>query len=474
MVGHQWLPWINNPSPGTNAMTPAKQEREISPDCPHTKKPAMGHQLGTVVGLSTLCFVLLVACIALAILYNHESDNKPEWNNLLFDYQNISDHYLTVAKANNELKRDNQNLKEHNSWLDEQTRLLNRSFAKLTSMNRALTLEGTQLQQQIANLTSTNLQLSLDHDQLVQYSSEQEEKKLNMSQSISDLINSQTQLEEERQRLSETNTFLREELFQVKENNRELLELNNKLQGEIQSLDEKIEADAFLRDDCEKASKDNTQLQETVAELQQQKQNLSALLGQERRDAAERERSRREEMDLMLVDMRSMNEAYHSLDRYCPVVNQKTNERICKKCHDSWKLFQTKCYYFSSRTLAWRSSRAWCQTQGGDLLIINSQQEQTFIFGTSQAMEQASTRVWIGMTDAEMEGEWHWVDGSPVTSDQQYWLSGAGRATEPDDWKLDNPLGEDCGHIDSSESELTSWMDGSCDVPYRWICEKNV
>uniref|UniRef100_A0A668AE02 C-type lectin domain-containing protein n=1 Tax=Myripristis murdjan TaxID=586833 RepID=A0A668AE02_9TELE len=53
-----------------------------------------------------------------------------------------------------------------------------------------------------------------------------------------------------------------------------------------------------------------------------------------------------------------------------------STERICKKCHDSWTLFQTKCYYFSSRMLTWRSSRAWCKTQGGDLAIIDNKQEQ--------------------------------------------------------------------------------------------------
>uniref|UniRef100_A0A3B4TPA2 C-type lectin domain-containing protein n=1 Tax=Seriola dumerili TaxID=41447 RepID=A0A3B4TPA2_SERDU len=137
------------------------------------------------------------------------------------------------------------------------------------------------------------------------------------------------------------------------------------------------------------------------------------------------------------------------------------------------KLLETKCYYFSSRMLSWSSSRAWCRTQGGDLLIINSEQEQNFIFDTSRALEQSITRLWIGMTDAEEEDDWRWVDGSKVNSDV-YWLSRPGMATEPDDWKLDDPLGEDCGHVDTSENALKSWMDGSCKKPYRWICEKNI
>ncbi|XP_031699610.1 C-type lectin domain family 4 member E-like [Anarrhichthys ocellatus] len=178
-------------------------------------------------------------------------------------------------------------------------------------------------------------------------------------------------------------------------------------------------------------------------------------------------------MDRKMADIDSIKEAFRSLDLYCPVVNPKTKARICRKCPDSWRLFENKCYFFSSRKLSWSSSRAWCQTQGGDLLIINSEPEQSFVFESSQA-PQTSSRLWIGLTDAEEEGEWRWVDGSPLTSDVQYWLSRPGLGTEPDNWKLDNPLGEDCGHMDASENALKSWMDGSCEIPYRWICEKNV
>ncbi|GAA6229182.1 CD209 antigen-like protein A [Lates japonicus] len=286
-----------------------------------------------------------------------------------------------------------------------------------------------------------------------------------MSQTIEHLVSSNTQLQEEKRRLSEMSGLLRDELFQVRGKNLELVEINNKFQGEIRNLSGKI--GAFSKDDFEK-------LQEEITQLQEQNQNLSMMLVKERQEAAEQQRSRTREMDQMMADIHSVNETYQSVDLYCPVVNQKTKERICKKCHDSWRLFEAKCYYFSSRMLTWSSSRAWCRTQGGDLLIINSEQEQSFIFDTSQALERSSTRLWIGMTDAEEEGDWRWVDGSKVTSDVQYWLNRPGMGTEPDDWKVEDPVGEDCGHIDTSENTLVSWMDGSCKIPYRWICEKNV
>ncbi|KAM6963927.1 C-type lectin domain family 4 member E-like [Tautogolabrus adspersus] len=286
-----------------------------------------------------------------------------------------------------------------------------------------------------------------------------------MSETIRYLDASLNQREEEKQQVSEMVDLLRDELIQVREKNHELVEINNKLQREVKNLSESLAA--LVSDDCEEH---NTQLQKRVTELQEQKQNLSSVLMKERQEAAEREESTRNEMN----QTAAMQEAYHSLDLYCPVVNHKTKERNCKRCPDSWRLFENKCYYFSSRTLTWGSSRAWCQTQGGDLLVIDSEPEQIFIFESSRALQQSGSRLWIGMTDAEVEGEWSWVDGSSVTSNRQYWLSRPGIGTEPDDWKQDDPLGEDCGHIDTSENTLTSWMDGSCKNPYGWICEKDV
>ncbi|XP_036938240.1 asialoglycoprotein receptor 1-like isoform X2 [Acanthopagrus latus] len=425
MVGHRWLPWNNNPTSGSITVTSAKQDQEV---------------------------------------YNNKSDSRPEWKSLLFDYQNVSESYVSLSKANSVLRGDNQVLKEQSAWLDEQARLLNRTSAKLMSVNLALSLESTDLMEQIVNLTSTNLQLTQEHARLVRLTSEQEEEKMNTSRTIEHLVESNQLQEQEGQRLSQINVLLREELLQLRDKNEELLEINDRFQGEIKNQSEQI---AALLDDCEEASRRNTELQERLTELQEENQNLSSTLMKERQEAAEREDDRRNETERMEAN-------YRSLDLHCPVVNHKTKERICTKCPDSWRLFENKCYYVSSRKLTWSSSRSWCQTQGGDLLVIDSQPEQDFIFESSQASGQSDTRLWIGLTDAEEEGEWFWVDGSSVTTGVQFWLSRPGVGTEPDDWKLDDPLGEDCGHMDTSEDPLQSWMDGSCKTPYRWICEKNL
>lgn len=253
---------------------------------------------------------------------NNESDRRPAWKNLLFNYQNISESCLALTKANSDLRGENERLRQRSTWLDAQNKLLNRTSAQLMSVNLALSLESTELTEQIVNLTSTNLELAQEHQSLVQHRSEQEEEKLNMSQTIKHLVDTGTRQEEEARRLSELNGLLRDELFQLREKNEELLENNHKFDGEIKNLSEQVRA--LLIDDCDEAKKHNMQLQERVTKLQERSQNLSSTLTKERQEAAEREESRRNEMDRVVADMRSVKEAFHSLDLYCPVLHHQT------------------------------------------------------------------------------------------------------------------------------------------------------
>lgn len=53
----------------------------------------------------------------------------------------------------------------------------------------------------------------------------------------------------------------------------------------------------------------------------------------------------------------------------------------CNKCQPGWVLLKSTCYYFSSQNKSdlrrnWFESRGNCVSQGGDLLVIDSAEEQ--------------------------------------------------------------------------------------------------
>uniref|UniRef100_A0A8C6MBW9 C-type lectin domain-containing protein n=1 Tax=Nothobranchius furzeri TaxID=105023 RepID=A0A8C6MBW9_NOTFU len=77
---------------------------------------------------------------------------------------------------------------------------------------------------------------------------------------------------------------------------------------------------------------------------------------------------------------------------------------------------------------------------------------------------------WIGLTDSEVEGNWTWVDGSPLNSrsDGCFWLEG-----QPDNSKARSASGEDCVTILTRGAEdLNIWNDDVCILAYKSICEK--
>ncbi|XP_062372861.1 C-type lectin domain family 4 member K-like isoform X2 [Sardina pilchardus] len=130
-------------------------------------------------------------------------------------------------------------------------------------------------------------------------------------------------------------------------------------------------------------------------------------------------------------------------------------------CAIGWRNFTEKCYFFSTENETWIKSRDTCQARGGHLVIIDSDKERTFLKDTAPG--NSKTFYWIGLTDAEKEGTWRWVDNKVLAG--RHWTS-----DEPDNWTDDNkrPEGEDCARANAKEG---LWMDAFCDGKLQYICE---
>ncbi|MDA0833414.1 MAG: SUMF1/EgtB/PvdO family nonheme iron enzyme [Planctomycetota bacterium] len=75
-------------------------------------------------------------------------------------------------------------------------------------------------------------------------------------------------------------------------------------------------------------------------------------------------------------------------------------------------------YKFFSEVLTWREAKARCEEMGGHLATIESDAENNLVADLAENSipnRNAMDGVWIGATDEHKEGEWKWIDGSPLS-----------------------------------------------------------
>uniref|UniRef100_A0A287D5S7 CD209 antigen-like protein E n=1 Tax=Ictidomys tridecemlineatus TaxID=43179 RepID=A0A287D5S7_ICTTR len=125
---------------------------------------------------------------------------------------------------------------------------------------------------------------------------------------------------------------------------------------------------------------------------------------------------------------------------------------LCRPCPWGWEAFQGNCYFFSRTLGTWENSVSSCQDMGAHLVIINNGAEQRFLRYWDIRKSQ---RTWIGLSDHNNEGSWHWVDNTPLQL--SYWKEG-----EPN-----NAGNEDC-----VELFVEDWNDNKCTAQNFWICER--
>ncbi|XP_019209903.1 CD209 antigen-like protein A isoform X1 [Oreochromis niloticus] len=138
---------------------------------------------------------------------------------------------------------------------------------------------------------------------------------------------------------------------------------------------------------------------------------------------------------------------------------EKTNEleRLQEKtCLTGWTIFSGSCYFPSVRSGIWGEARQDCRDKGADLVVIKNSEEQNFLATI------INDNTWIGLTDHGTEGQWKWVDGTPLTLAN--WAK-----NEPNNGGSRHGE-EDCVHIRAADQR--TWNDISCTAAMKWICKK--
>jgi hypothetical protein len=108
-------------------------------------------------------------------------------------------------------------------------------------------------------------------------------------------------------------------------------------------------------------------------------------------------------------------------------------------------------YLACTEALSWADADAYCNGQGGHLVVIGGQQEQLLMLNVTTAFPS-----WIGLSDEATEDTFAWVDGSPFAYEN--WLDG-----EPDD--TDHT--QNCVAMTGT----LRWSDLPCEGQSPFVCE---
>ena len=95
--------------------------------------------------------------------------------------------------------------------------------------------------------------------------------------------------------------------------------------------------------------------------------------------------------------------------------------------------FQGHEYKLYNKALPWREAYKFCEQQGGHLVTINSEEEQTFMYNV---IKNKSTRsyTWLGATDWYEEGNWKWITGKGIV--YRNWADGEPNNNNDEDFMV--------------------------------------
>ena len=135
-------------------------------------------------------------------------------------------------------------------------------------------------------------------------------------------------------------------------------------------------------------------------------------------------------------------------------------------CPSGWEDFDDYCYLVSSSFKSWSEALTYCRSLGGELVKINSQEENEFVLNLVRDKAASVKQVWIGMSWDSNGQDFFWSDGSIPVYDN--WATG-----EPNGFSL-----EPCTQMYTARANSVnlpkrasgSWNDISCSADSKYPC----
>ena len=111
--------------------------------------------------------------------------------------------------------------------------------------------------------------------------------------------------------------------------------------------------------------------------------------------------------------------------------------------------YEGHTYELVTEMMYWEDAKVYAESEGGYLVVITSAGENNFVCSLARQVQGSyNNNIWIGLTDANTEGSFTWVNGEAFSYSN--WLPG-----QPD--SMDS--GEDYVQLLSSSSYNCEWND---------------
>ncbi|XP_037702273.1 C-type lectin domain family 4 member D isoform X2 [Choloepus didactylus] len=125
-------------------------------------------------------------------------------------------------------------------------------------------------------------------------------------------------------------------------------------------------------------------------------------------------------------------------------------------CPVDWNAYQSHCYFPFHDNKTWAESERNCTGIGAHLATISTEAEQNFIV---QLLDRRFS-YFLGLTDQNSEGQWHWVDQTPFNPHMVFWHKG-----EPNNHQQENCV------VLVNKQDKWAWNDFPCNFETSRICK---
>ncbi|KAL6110591.1 uncharacterized protein ACO6RY_19642 [Pungitius sinensis] len=413
--------------------------------------------------LGLLCVLLLAVVIGQSVHYqNVKQDHQ---NNL----KSASDEKEKLQEELKTLQKEKQTLETSRDDYEQKNIFLTKKRDQIQTNNKLLMEETNTLKMSQSQLQASNAAFSKEIEQLKASNNHSETKNIDSS-TARDYLQKQLDLAiklKNEALISHDSLTKEKNNLQNKLNN--VTRLKDNLELSYTDLVQKVE---HLQDRYNFSSGEKEKIESSHQNLTLSKETLQASynllvkatdelrashtsLVQEKQDLESSCKNIRAEKDLLEVKNYNLTLEIGEIQVDVEKLKKITPAR---KCPSGWASFQYSCYFTSSGKNNWTEGREYCQKKGADLAVIKSQDEMLFING----LYTSEKHIWIGLTDEGIEGEWKWVDGTPLTT--TFWGK-----DQPNSF---NGRNQDCVEFQQKADGRSIWNDENCNIKQQFICEK--